>query len=501
MSELRVTSVEVKDVLGAQELRIVPGQVTIIEGRNGTGKSSALQAVQAAIGGGALARLARVDPSGEPTEPEVVLVLQGPGNETYRVERTGDKVRVRSRVGDTAGFEDVPRPQSWLSSIYDGGCANPVRFLTAADKERALMLLEALPLKFNRAALLREMGVTAEGVGQIPEGLHPLQEIALIRDAVFRQRTGVNRDLKGKEQAAEQTRRNAPAVVPEDAAPKLAQQEALVQALAVDVRSLQERAAAEEREELAAIQTALDVHATRTKNARDTEIAAHRAAYEKRAAEIRAEAERKVDAERRAAEETLAEARHGAEILIEKQQAEAGRMTLAATTKREEQRGIIAKRQATLDAARAELAELNAKAKEATTARALHGQAAQFEQEAVALARDSDRLTAALTALDEHRRRLAEDLPIPGLQIDGPEITVHGVPFEQLNTAQRVAIAVKVATVRAQGRPLPVVFVDGAEGLDEEHFGLLVSELEKNGIQAFVARVTEGDFAVRTEGP
>ena len=39
---------------------------------------------------------------------------------------------------------------------------------------------------------------------------------ALLRDAVFRTRTGVNRDAKGKTAAAEQTRRNAPATIPED---------------------------------------------------------------------------------------------------------------------------------------------------------------------------------------------------------------------------------------------------------------------------------------------
>src|SRR5688572_27167578 len=76
MSELRVVAVTVKDVLGAREFAMQPGKVTTLRGKNGSGKSTALAAVQAALGGGNLAKMARVGAPGEKVEPEVVLVIE-----------------------------------------------------------------------------------------------------------------------------------------------------------------------------------------------------------------------------------------------------------------------------------------------------------------------------------------------------------------------------------------------------------------------------------------
>ena len=260
--QLLVVSVSYKDVLGAESFAMAPGQITIVSGKNGCGKSTALQAVQAALGGGSLAKLARVDPGGAPTEPEVVLVIEGEDHEAYRVKRTGDKLNALGRVGDTAAFETIPRPQAWLSSLFDPAGANPVRFLTAPDKDRALMLLEALPLKFDRAELLLAMDITADelrNMGAIPAGLHPLEEVGLIREAVFRTRTGVNRDKKAQESSAEQLRRSMPAVLPADLAEEIERSQAQMTTRAAELARATEAADAILARELAAAGAELDV--------------------------------------------------------------------------------------------------------------------------------------------------------------------------------------------------------------------------------------------------
>jgi hypothetical protein len=64
--------------------------------------------------------------------------------------------------------------------------------------------------------LWRRMDMSRADISPIPAGLHPIEELAWIRDAIFRERTGVNRDQKQKAASAEQTRRSCPAVIPAD---------------------------------------------------------------------------------------------------------------------------------------------------------------------------------------------------------------------------------------------------------------------------------------------
>jgi energy-coupling factor transporter ATP-binding protein EcfA2 len=497
-NELRVVSVEIKDVLGAREFAMRPGKVTVLRGRNGSGKSTALQACQAALAGGSLARLARVDASGEETEPEVVLVLEGNGGATYRVERTGKDVRVRARVGDTAGFEDVPRPQAWLSGLFDGGCANPVKFLTAPDKDRALMLLEALPLKLDREELLAEMGVDASELPPVPANAHPLEALALIRDAVFRQRTGVNRDAKGKQAAAEQTRRNAPAVAPEDVSAKVAALEADVTRLSGAVARAEADASAREREAVAAAEASFELAQQRVAGEFKAAAAKLRADFERQAARIREEAERQVGELKKATDEQIAGLKSTGEDELDAAQDAADEAKRKAHDARESARVDVNERSKAVSLAREQLATLRAQAEASAKARALHDQAAQFDLEAQQLELESTRLTKAIDALDRFRRKLADNLPIPGLEIEDKTIRVNGVPFDQLNTTQRVVIAVKVAMLRAKGQRLPVVFVDGAEALDSENFNALVAALKAEGVvQAFLGRVTDEDFQVQ----
>jgi ABC-type branched-subunit amino acid transport system substrate-binding protein len=75
------------------------------------------------------------------------------------------------------------------------------------------------------------------------------------------------------------------------------------------------------------------------------------------------------------------------------------------------------------------------------------------------------------------------------------EVFRNGIPFDRLNTAQQIEIAVEVAKLRA-GR-LGVICVDGMEALDPERYGEFSRQVIASGLQVFVTRATEGPFEVR----
>lgn len=508
MSELRVVSIHVRNVLGAKELALKPGgKFTLLAGPNASGKSTALAAVQAALGGGNLAKLSRVPTVEEAVaaqgkegafDPEVVLELVGHGNEAYRVHRRGDKVRVLKRVGDTAAFEDLGKPQTWLRSLFDPTGSNPVTFLNAKDSDRARLLLEALPLPaVDRAALLQATGLRPEELAPVPDGparLHALEELALHRDAIFRTRTGVNVSRDGKVKAAEEVRRGAPAVVPTDPG------EAEEAAAAAEVTRLAEDLARRDSETNAAYERA-DYEA-RSQHAKETERV--KTTFKRDAQKLRTDHDAWAAEERRKVEEAISKAHEVLEervldlrVANEQELTNADtvrdRALAAAEAKRETERAAMVEDRQRREQAAERLTNIRAQRQIAAAAQALHDQAKRFDADAERLKVESDRLTLAITSLDAFARRLAEKLPIEGLEITGKEIRVHGIPYEQLNTAQRVDIAVRVACLRSKDKPLPVVFVDGAEALDTKHFNLLVERLQAEGVQAFLGRVEDDE--------
>ncbi len=497
-SELRVLSVQVRNVLGIDERALDPqGRAVVLEGRNASGKSSLLSAVRAGLSGGSLATLARV---GAKEEPEVVLVLSGPGGE-YRVEKKGEETaRVLKRIGDSQAFADVRRPQQFLSRLFDSQTANPVAWLMAKPKDQAILLLEALPLEMDETALAKRLGDATSYLRPMPPGLHPLEHLSIVRDQLFTARTGVNRDAKSKAQAAEQLRRELPAKAPEDPAAEIVAAEKRAEELAGDVARDEEQAVATEREAAQAARTDRDAAIERVRVEFKAQAAGLRAGHEKRAAALLAEVERQIAGNATAVEKDI-----GAGI-------ERGETEIAALERTYEEAlggGATARAKATealrvrgvyLSETRERLATLREQAEQATRFRALDEQAGGFEADARHHEEESDRLSEVMNELDAFRRGLCKDLPIPGLEIEGAEIRLDGIPFDQVNRGRRVEVAAKVAQARADLHPLKVLFLDDLEKLDTAHRTALLEYLVEHGVQAFGAVVTDGDPAVSYVG-
>lgn len=471
---MKVTKIELKNILGLRELAVdCHGSITRIEGRNGSGKSSALAGIRTAIGGGNLATLRNID-APEDEAPEAVIVLDGDEHGTVIVEKKNNKLRVRKQVGDSAAMEDVPAPQRFLDALFDGSASNPVKLLTAKDKELIDTLLEALPLDHDPEELWKLLNLDPKNF-KIPTGLHPLKELAHVHDAIYEARTGINRDEKAKRGAADQNRRKIPAEIP-DSFDTSAKEDHLI-ALRQDIISRREQATATAQTKKHAAQAMIDAHSARIEAELEAAEERMRAEVAERLAAMRAEGQVALD-------ETRAKA--AAECMAAEDELAATTSALETAT---EAAQVLAE----------EIAGIREQEKAAIGLRVLRDQADEYESEADKMKALSARYTAALKRLKEYKARLCDDLPIKGLDISGGEIRVHGVPWEQLNTAQRIRLAVTVATLRLKDKPFRPVIVDGAEALDEEQLALLESELEAAGAQAFIARVTDGDLQVGTK--
>lgn len=499
-SKLVVSEIHISNVLGIRKREIVPGRITTFTGKNGTGKTSPMAAIQAALGGGNLVKMRNVN-APDDEESEVVLVLEGPGSESYRLEKKGNKtVRVRARVGDTQAFEDVPRPAEWVLSLYDRVSANPLTYLNAKDTERAKLLLEALPLEMDREELRLILGPDEKHVPTLPPGLHPLKELELIADGVYRARTGVNVNARGKADAADQTRRKLPATIPDNP-------QAVIDALDRETTALGEALARRETGDEATAKAAIEA-AGSTYTLEEQRISAEfkveaaklRKAHEEQAAEIKAEAERRI-AKLKAEVDSTVEALNGSAIeQIDAEERKKDEALVLARGTRETARKETDEAKRDVATKRERLATLRAQAQESAAARALQELADQYEQDARDLGIEGKRMTATLEALSAFGRRLSSSLPIPGLTIEGDSIRVDGVLFEQLNLARRIDIACKVACLRAKENRLPLLFVDEAQSLDAEHLAELHACLLREGVQAWIARVTDDEPATETIG-
>jgi hypothetical protein len=120
-----------------------------------------------------------------------------------------------------------------------------------------------------------------------------------------------------------------------------------------------------------------------------------------------------------------------------------------------------------------------------------------MEVELQMLKEEAEHPTAAIEEIDKYKLELLTNLPVPGIEIVGDKIFRGGVPFERLNTQQRVEIAVEIAKLRPG--LLGLICMDGMEVMDEEHYqAFLDRQAMDPNLQFVLARVTNEDFNVRT---
>lgn len=459
---MRVAKLIIRNILGVESLELQPGAVTTITGQNGSGKTSILEAIRGVIAGGHDATLIRQGADAG----EVVMVLEDGTEVRKRVGPKGSTLTAKDGSG-----RKLPEPKSILERLIDSISANPVAFLSAPPARRAQYLLDVMPVSVDPAALSEALGGDW-WAGYVPAGVSSLDALDVVRKGIYDERTGVNRAAKELRAAASALSQQMP---PGDAAQ-----------IAADLAASRQSLRQIERE-----QSAAQGEAKAMLEAKKAELSGDFDAARK-------EMQGRYGTRIRQLEEELAQLR-GA-LRDEDQQLTTATHQAVAEAEREIQTALSG-RQSDLSQRSAVEQSAIARLEEQHTAHIRAAQTAELVrqqgEEATAKEAASGRLTAALDALDQFRQGLLASLPIPGLEVRGGDIFVDGIPFDRLNTAKKVQLALRVAKLRAGD--VPLVLVDGLEALDPQTFEMFEKAAAKAGLQFIVTRVSDGPLTVNVQ--
>lgn len=429
---MKVAHVKISNILGIENLEFDAGQFTQISGRNGEGKTSALAAIRSVISGGTDATLLRKGAE----VGEVVIVMDDGSTAKRRITPKTNAVTVERNGEKPVAGANVMR------QLTDALSVNPVDFLRAPKKQRMDVLLESLPMSIDENRVNKIVGFNAK----INPNLLALDELERVRKLIYDDRTGTNRAIKEKASTISQLTASLP-----------------------DGESADPIESAE----------ALELRISQINDAQKSEV--ERIAT--KLSSLKAEMDGRIEARRiqiRALEDEISKERLDfADIEVRAARQREIKLAEFSDERAPVQAKITAIRQTASSAAKAEQTRQTI---------------LKLKDEERVLAIDAARQTKALDDLAAYKEALLADLPINGLEVIDGEVFRNGIPFDNLNTAQQVEIAVSIAKLRAG--ELKVMLVDGLELLDSERFSEFRRQALDSELQLIVTRVSDDALTV-----
>lgn len=177
---MKVKQIILHNVMGIKDLEVTPGQVTVISGKNATGKTSIMAGIAAVINGGHDAFLLRNGQS----EGEAVIVFD---DDTTLTKKFDDS---KSNVTVSIEGRNLSSPAKYIKDLFGSGF-NPVTFLTMNDKDRVTELLKNINITLDQTKLAQITGESK--ITGVDYFQHPLKVIDAISKVLYDTRTGVNR--------------------------------------------------------------------------------------------------------------------------------------------------------------------------------------------------------------------------------------------------------------------------------------------------------------------
>jgi energy-coupling factor transporter ATP-binding protein EcfA2 len=458
---MHTESLQLKNIGPFDSFGVKPKALTIIRGRNGAGKTTIVNAIRYLAEKNHDPSLIKIGAE----FGEIRLVIADPGHEydganfvcTVTPEKT-TRVLHHPKLGKIP----VAKSKEWIEGCINMISLDPVRFLTAGDKEQVAIFLQAQPLR-----------VTTDQLGFVPTAAlkdvdldkHALEVLGDnnggIYGALYEQRTGINSEAKTKAAYAMQLQ----ATLPEDA-PDGNWAETL------------QRANAEFRELQNATKGRLNAITSDAQKA--------------------AEAQRELfRAKEKAVNEEMAVAieRIRADSAIEIKRCEADRdHKLAAINNGRE--GALTAAKSEYEPKHQDLTNQIAKAKamadQHIKAQATRDLIAQAQADATEAEVRSANITQALKKIEALKADMLKETPIPGLEISNGFLVLDGVPMKRVNDAKK-SLKVALQIGKLQAGPLGFMVMDNCEKFDEEQLPMVEQAASELGMQVLMTIATVRD--------
>lgn len=191
---MKISLLGLKNCLGIKELEFKPGQITVIEGKEGEGKTSILEAIQRFFYN-----------KSERSNSFVYKDEEGPADRAETYIDLDDGTTMKKYINSenkvtTTGIErdglSPKKPEEFLKSLVSERQLNPISLISMPDKDLTELILSLIPIKVTEED-------AKEWLLEVPPFIdyskHGLQVCKDIEKAYFDKRTDINRRVKDLE--------------------------------------------------------------------------------------------------------------------------------------------------------------------------------------------------------------------------------------------------------------------------------------------------------------
>jgi len=457
-----IARIAIRNFKGISFFDIEPNTVTVLAGENMTGKTSAIEAVQAAFARGGLSDKV-IHKDAEACEIRVEL---SNGMKATRFKKRGKP----SKLTVEKDGQKITGAQQELTDLCNAVQFNPIEWLDAGDRVKTLM--EHLPIELPWSWVKDEfdaVGLPAPDVKWEPKG-DVLGLLAKMSKRLFDDRRVLNREIKTEQ--AWVAEESAAVSALDDKTAELEKESEFRTSLAPASAKYQAAVDARDKEESerAAITAAID------------SADARRLAQQEKIASLLQQVE---DAEQALVEaDAIIAGLHEDHNARGRAVAEANLKVDAAAKDAQEANWLT-------EQSNERTEKLHQQQGEYIEAQRRAGRIEEREKEI----REKDKRAAALGSVLDKLRAAPNDLlnatemPVDGLEYADGCLLLNGVDIRELSGAETVHLGAKLATYLAKKQDAQFVLVDGLEALDDAQRKVLLSSVVGSGVQWLMTEV------------